>query len=917
MATDSLGTLTVDLIANTGGFERGMDAAERRIASTTRAFQRQEQAAERLVGRIDPVAGAINRLVQEQTELERHFRAGIIPAGEFERLNRILNDQLDAVQRGNREMASGAMSARQYQAALRGVPAQFTDIAVSLASGQQPLTVLLQQGGQLKDMFGGVVPAARALGGYIAGLINPVTGLAAAVGVLGISFIDAEREAAAFNKAIFAGNNAAGVSGSGLSQIAEQASAVTGSLSNANKAAIALASSGKVAASQLQSLTEATIAIAQFTGKEVDDVAKSLSGMGDSATDAAAKISEQYGLLTYEQYQVIKSIDEQGNSQRALDVLGEELNRNAQERLKQYRESLSDIERDWIDIKTAITNTYAAIRSEIFPNQNQQIEQVQRILRTRQEGGILGTISGAFGFGDNSTESLQKQLDSLVKQRDASAKQAEEQAKITKSNQDRIEASRAWEKESEKYLSNRAKMEKEISAARELGRKAGLNEIEIEDRIAQIRKSYEEKPSSRSGSLDAGQRMLDSLRQQYASMQAQLEATEKLGTQAQALVKWEQQLADLKSRGSLSADQKALLANADLITAQLKRNAALEDELNTRKEIQKTLDDYKRLNESLRTDAEKQLDLTRQRFEILDKARQAGISDYDYRRTAERIVASSTTKAPTFSGVDAVVAGPQGELDKLDKAQEDLEAWYEQQLEILNENREKRAELNASWDEQELKLKQDHEDAMAAIEQSRQQVTLSANEEFFGNLSGLAKAFFGEQSGLYKAAFVAEKAFAVAKALINVPKAASDAYNAMLPIPIVGPALGAAAAATAVATQLAQVASIRNVNLSGMAHDGIDSVPETGTWLLQKGERVTTAETSAKLDRTLDDVRSNQSSGGAPTINLIEDRSRAGQVNTRRQDDQYIIDVVVADLFGDGRTSKAIGSSFGMRRSGT
>ncbi|HBO3547936.1 TPA: phage tail length tape measure family protein [Pseudomonas aeruginosa] len=916
MATDSLGTLTVDLIANTGGFERGMDAAERRIASTTRAFQRQEQAAERLVGRIDPVAGAINRLVQEQTELERHFRAGIIPAGEFERLNRILNDQLDAVQRGNREMASGGLTARAYTNALRGVPAQFTDIATSLAAGQPPLMVLLQQGGQLKDMFGGVVPAARALGGYIAGLITPVTGLAAAVGVLGISFIDAEREAAAFNKAIFAGNNAAGVSGSGLSQIAEQASAVTGSLSNANKAAIELASSGKIAASQLQSLTEATIAIAQFTGKEVDDVAKSLSGVGDSATDAAAKISEQYGLLTYEQYQVIKSIDEQGNSQRALDVLGEELNRNAQERLKQYRESLSDIERDWIDIKTAITNTYAAIRSEIFPNQNQQIEQIQRILRTRQEGGFLGTISGAFGFGDNSTESLQKQLDSLVKQRDASAKQAEEQAKITKSNQDRIEASRAWEKESEKYLSSRAKMEKEISAARELGRKAGLNEIEIEDRIAQIRKSYEEKPSSRSGSLDAGQRMLDNLRQQYASMQAQLEATEKLGTQAQALVKWEQQLADLKSRGSLSADQKALLANADLITAQLKRNAALEDELNTRKEIQKTLDDYKRLNESLRTDAEKQLDLTRQRFEILEKARPE-ISDEEYRKTAERIVGASTTKAPTFAGVDAAVAGPQGELDKLDKAQEDLEAWYEQQLELLNENREKKAELNATWDEQELKVKQEHEDALAAIERSRQQVTLAANEQFFGNLSGLAKSFFGEQSGLYKAAFIAEKSYAIAKTLLNAPKTASDAYSAMAGIPVIGPALGIAAAAAAVTAQLAQVAAVKNVNLSGMAHDGIDAVPETGTWLLQKGERVTTAETSAKLDRTLDDVRSNQSSGGAPTINLIEDRSRAGQVNSRRQDDQYIIDVVVADLFGDGRSSKAIGSSFGIRRSGT
>jgi hypothetical protein len=49
--------------------------------------------------------------------------------------------------------------------------------------------------------------------------------------------------------------------------------------------------------------------------------------------------------------------------------------------------------------------------------------------------------------------------------------------------------------------------------------------------------------------------------------------------------------------------------------------------------------------------------------------------------------------------------------------------------------------------------------------------------------------------------------------------------------------------------------------LQGQAHDGIDSVPETGTWLLQKGERVTTAKTSAKLDATLDRV-ANQSTGG-------------------------------------------------------
>ncbi|HFT8620743.1 TPA: phage tail tape measure protein [Pseudomonas aeruginosa] len=168
-----------------------------------------------------------------------------------------------------------------------------------------------------------------------------------------------------------------------------------------------------------------------------------------------------------------------------------------------------------------------------------------------------------------------------------------------------------------------------------------------------------------------------------------------------------------------------------------------------------------------------------------------------------------------------------------------------------------------------------------------------------------------------KAAQASAASTLVANAQATAFQAQLAAFASTAAIPIVGPVLAPAAAASAAIATAPMVAGVAASALAGMAHDGIDAVPETGTWLLQKGERVTTAETSAKLDRTLDDVRSNQSNGGAPTINLIEDRSRAGQVNSRRQDDQYIIDVVVADLFGDGRSSKAIGSSFGIRRSGT
>ncbi|WP_448176620.1 phage tail tape measure protein [Pseudomonas putida] len=69
-----------------------------------------------------------------------------------------------------------------------------------------------------------------------------------------------------------------------------------------------------------------------------------------------------------------------------------------------------------------------------------------------------------------------------------------------------------------------------------------------------------------------------------------------------------------------------------------------------------------------------------------------------------------------------------------------------------------------------------------------------------------------------------------------------------------------AAPASAAITSTTGLAS--SLALVGMAHDGIDSVPREGTWLLQKGERVTTAGTSAKLDRTLSDIQASSSGQG-------------------------------------------------------
>lgn len=163
-----------------------------------------------------------------------------------------------------------------------------------------------------------------------------------------------------------------------------------------------------------------------------------------------------------------------------------------------------------------------------------------------------------------------------------------------------------------------------------------------------------------------------------------------------------------------------------------------------------------------------------------------------------------------------------------------------------------------------------------------------------------------------KATQASAAATMTANAQATALQAGLAAFASTAAIPIVGPLAAPGAMAAALAITEPMAAAVSTAALAGMAHDGIDSVPREGTWLLNKGERVTTAETSAKLDRTLDNVQKSQG-GGAPIVNLYEDKSKAGTVNSRNQDGRSVIDIFVADLMGDGRTQKAMSRKFGMQ----
>ena len=363
------------------------------------------------------------------------------------------------------------------------------------------------------------------------------------------------------------------------------------------------------------------------------------------------------------------------------------------------------------------------------------------------------------------------------------------------------------------------------------------------------------------------------------------------------------------SAAASSETTKAAKSSAEAIAKQREEEKRLAEEI---KKKDAALLAYINLVSELRTEEEKRTDTLRAQLAVLEAVGKESDS-----QTKSRAVAAAFDSAPSFAGVDATVGGPTGELDKLDDAQDQLAEWYDTQLEMLEGFRSERADMVEDWDAQELALHQQHQDALAGIEKARHMVQLAAGEEFYGNLASVAKVYFGENSELYKAAFAMEKGYAVAKALMNAPKAYSDAYTAMVGIPYVGPVVAVAAGVAAAGIQVAQAAAIGNVQMKGMAHDGMDSVPETGTWLLEKGERVTTAETSAKLDATLDRLDKGSRGGVGVVVNIIGNKDKAGQTEDREDDDgSKVINIFVADVLGDGRSASAIQQKWGLAAQG-
>ncbi|HHZ8305638.1 TPA: phage tail tape measure protein [Klebsiella michiganensis] len=325
------------------------------------------------------------------------------------------------------------------------------------------------------------------------------------------------------------------------------------------------------------------------------------------------------------------------------------------------------------------------------------------------------------------------------------------------------------------------------------------------------------------------------------------------------------------------------------------------------------LSKFRDLQDELLTPEEKLLKTTKERFKVLkDIQGLPGVSQEEVKKATKAITEDSFADMPNFTGIDPMFGGQLGELRKVNDAQKEQEKWYQNQLELLEQNRQARSDLNEEWDARELELKKKHQDEMNRLDDARNQLMLSSVVDGLGSMVDMTRTAFGEQSGIYKAAFAVQKAAAIAQSIIAIQQ--GIAMAAANPFPYNLAAMASVAASTA--------SIVSNISAVGMAHDGLDSVPETGTWLLQKGERVTTANTSAKLDATLDRVSKDTTGGKLPDVHISttvngdpDQRTLLLLKETQKQAVQEALNLSANQIAtGTGKIGKAMGSGWSTGR---
>lgn len=590
--------------------------------AATQAAEKQSAALKNLLGSIDPTIRAFNSLDEQHAQLVAHFEAGRINGAQFEHFNTILNQTRErlsgvadvlpeALSRQEAAARRAGISVGQYSAALRTLPAQFTDIATQLAGGQSPFLILLQQGGQIKDSFGGLGPMLQALRDALFGFneesretSDSAAGISDAAEGLNNTSEAAEKLGRAggllntFNLAI------AGSVGL-LALLAGAAYSSSQQFDNVARSLILMGGAGFSSMQQLNdaakdvadnagaSLAESVDTLVQlndtgkYTADQMTKIAKSILAMGDAGLDtkaaladfsrlandpikALASLNQQYGFVDEAMMKHIITLEKTKGKTAAANEAITLFADTMEDRSNKIVEATDNIGQAWNGIKAFSSDIFGQIGVTVRAWGNQIIdifELVKASIKdlflniTSLDAKFTGTIAGwaeKIPGGGALANFLGMDVEAMKKAGDEADKEIEANKKRYNELWKRVTAPNA-----------QANYEAEARGANVKG--DGGTSRESRDAVSKLAQDSAKKTKEAKATLEAGDRTLENYRAQARTLTETLETLRQTGeTHAKntEFSKQQSRFAELdeaaKTR-ALTAQEKSLLSSREAI----------------------------------------------------------------------------------------------------------------------------------------------------------------------------------------------------------------------------------------------------------------------------------------------------------------------------------------------------------------
>ncbi|END7719074.1 phage tail tape measure protein, partial [Escherichia coli] len=507
---------------------------------------------------------------------------------------------------------------------------QFTDIATQLAGGQNPWLILLQQGGQVKDSFGGMIPMFRGLASAITLPMVGVTSLAVATGALVYAWYQGDSTLSAFNKTLVLSGNQSGLTADRMLTLSRAGQAAGLTFNQARESLAALVNAGVRGGEQFDAINQSVARFASASGVEVDKVAEAFGKLTTDPTSGLMVMARQFRNVTAEQIAYVAQLQRSGDEAGALQAANDIATKGFDEQTRRLKENMGTLE-TWAD-KTgkAFKSMWDAIldigrpessadmlasAQKAFDEADKKWQWYQsRSQRRGKTASFRANLQGAWDDRENArlglaAATLQSDMEKAgeLAARDRAERESS-QLKYTG------EAQKAYERlltPLEKYTARQEELNKALKDGKIL--QADYNTL-----MASAKKDYESTQKKPSGvKVSAGERQEDQAHAALLALETELRtlekhsgANEKISQQRRDLWKAENQYVVLKeaaTKRQLSEQEKSLLAH-EKETLEYKRQLA---------ELGDKIEHQKRLNELAQQAA---------RFEQQQSAKQAAIS---------------------------------------------------------------------------------------------------------------------------------------------------------------------------------------------------------------------------------------------------------------------------------------------------